>query len=135
MQSGVQANSTRPSVSAGVRGNARRRPASARPRARRERTEREDGRRKKPTPFLFLNTSTAAPRECGEGELVSRVHTLVGGVVQVYHRLQVLEEEEKVRKVEQEIERENQGRGETHMKMTMDGDGRTQNLEPQCVCG
>ena len=31
----------------------------------------------------------------GEGELVSGVHTLVGGVVQVYHRFQVLEEEEK----------------------------------------
>ena len=56
---------------------------------------------------------------CGEGELVSGVHTLVGGVMQVYHRLQVLEEEEKERKVEQEVERENQGRGETHMKMTM----------------
>ena len=27
---------------------------------------------------------------CGEGELVSRVHTLVAGVVQVYHRLHVL---------------------------------------------
>ena len=58
-------------------------------------------------------------KKCGEGELVSGVHTLVAGVVQVYHRLQVLEEEEKGRKVEQEIERENQGRGETHMKMTM----------------
>ena len=44
---------------------------------------------------------------CGEGELVGGVHTLVGGVVQVYHRLQVQEEEEKERKVEQEIEREN----------------------------
>ena len=32
---------------------------------------------------------------CGEGELVSGVHTLVAGVVQVYHRLQVVEEEEK----------------------------------------
>ena len=35
---------------------------------------------------------------CGEGELVGGVHTLVGGVVQVYHTLQVLEEEEKGRK-------------------------------------
>ena len=32
---------------------------------------------------------------CGEGELVGGVHTLVGGVVKVYHRLQVQEEEEK----------------------------------------
>ena len=32
---------------------------------------------------------------CGEGEDVSGVHTLVAGVVQVYHRLQVVEEEEK----------------------------------------
>ena len=39
--------------------------------------------------------------------------------MQVHHRLQVLEKEEKGRKVEQEMERENQGRGETHMKMTM----------------
>ena len=45
---------------------------------------------------------------CGEGELVGEVNTFVGGVVQVYHRLQVQEEEEKGRKVEQEIERENQ---------------------------
>ena len=45
---------------------------------------------------------------CGEGELVGGVHTLVCGVVQVYHRLLVKEEEEKGRKVEQEIERENQ---------------------------
>ena len=43
---------------------------------------------------------------CGEGELVSGVHTLVAGVVQVYHRLQVVEEEEKGRKVEREVERE-----------------------------
>ena len=42
---------------------------------------------------------------CGEGELVGGVHPLVGGVVQVYHRLQVIEEEEKERKVEQEIGR------------------------------
>ena len=46
---------------------------------------------------------------CGEGELVSRVHTLVAGVVQVYHRLHVVGEEEKERKVEQEVEREDQG--------------------------
>ena len=42
---------------------------------------------------------------CGEGELVNGVHILVARVVQVYHRLQVLEEEEKGRKVEQEIEK------------------------------
>ena len=53
----------------------------------------------------------------GDGELVSGVHTLVGGVVQVHHRLQVLEEEEKGRKVEQEIEREN--RGEENAQMTV----------------
>ena len=59
-------------------------------------------------------------------KIVGGVHTLVGGVVQVYHELQDLEEEDKGREEVQEIERENQGRGETHMKMTMDGDGRTQ---------
>ena len=45
---------------------------------------------------------------CGEGELVRGVHTLIAGVVQVYHRLHVVEEEEKGRKVEQEVERESQ---------------------------
>ena len=57
---------------------------------------------------------------CGEGELVGGVHTLVAGVVQVYHRLQVLEEEEKGRKVGQEIERENQGEENARMTMHMD---------------
>ena len=50
----------------------------------------------------------------GEGELVSRVHTLVAGVVQVYHRLQVVEEEEKGR-IEQEVEREDQGEETAHV--------------------
>ena len=54
---------------------------------------------------------------CGEGELVSRVHTLVAGVAQVYHRLHVGEEEEKGRKVEQEVEKEDQG--EENAQMTM----------------
>ena len=56
---------------------------------------------------------------CGEGELDGGVHTLVGGVVQVYHVLPEPEEEDKGREEVQEIERENQGRRETHMKMTM----------------
>ena len=56
---------------------------------------------------------------CGKGELVGGVHTLVGGVVQVYRRLQVQEEEEKVRTVEQEIERENQGEENAQMTMHM----------------
>ena len=59
-------------------------------------------------------------RMCGEGELVGGVHTLSGGVVQVYHRLQVQEEEEKGRKVEQEIERENQGEENAQMTMHME---------------
>ena len=53
---------------------------------------------------------------CGEGELVGGVHTLVGGVVQVYHRLQVLEEEEKGA----EVERENQGEETAQMTMHME---------------
>ena len=57
--------------------------------------------------------------KCGEGELVSGVHTLVAGVVHVYHRLQVVEEEEKGRKVEQEVRRENQSEENTHTWMTM----------------
>ena len=58
--------------------------------------------------------------KCGEGELVSRVHTVVAGVVQVYHRLHVVEEEEKVRKVEQEVEREDQNEQTTHTWMAME---------------
>ena len=57
---------------------------------------------------------------CGEGELVSGVHTLLGGVVQVYHRLQVVEEEEKGRKVGQEVEREDQGEETAHTWMAME---------------
>ena len=57
---------------------------------------------------------------CVEGELVSRVHTLVAGVVQVYHRLQVVEEEEKGRKVEQEVERESQSEETARMTMHME---------------
>ena len=57
---------------------------------------------------------------CGEAELVRRVHTLVAGVVQVYQRLQVVEEEEKARKVEQEVEREDQGEETAHMWMAME---------------
>ena len=59
---------------------------------------------------------------CGEGELVSGVHTLVAGVVQVYHRLQVVEVEEKGRRVEQEVEREDQGE-ETAHSTHVDGHG------------
>ena len=48
------------------------------------------------------------------------MHTLVAGVVQVYHRLHVVEEEEKVRKVEQEVEREDQGEETAHTWMAME---------------
>ena len=57
----------------------------------------------------------------------------MAGVLQVCHRLHVGEEEEKGRKVEQEVKRESQGRGETHMKMTMDGGEWRKHLEPRCV--
>ena len=57
---------------------------------------------------------------CGEGELVKRVHTLVAGVVQVHHRLQEVEEEEKGRKVEQEVQREDQGEETARMTMHME---------------
>ena len=57
---------------------------------------------------------------CGEGELVSGVHTPVAGVVQVNHRLQVLEEEEKGRKIEQEVEREDQDEETARMTMYME---------------
>ena len=58
---------------------------------------------------------------CGEEEVVRGVHTLIAGVVQVYHRLHVGEEEEKGRKVEQEVERESQSEETAHVDMTMDG--------------
>ena len=55
---------------------------------------------------------------CGEEEVVRGVHTLVAGVVQVYHTLHVVEEEEKGRrKVEQEVEREDQGEETAHTWM------------------
>ena len=57
---------------------------------------------------------------CGEGELVSGVHKLVAGVVQVYHRLQVVEEEKKGRKVEQEMEKEDQSEENARMTMHME---------------
>ena len=46
-------------------------------------------------------------KTCGEGEDVSGVHTLLGGVVQVCHELLVVGEE-KVRQEEQEVESEGQ---------------------------
>ena len=57
---------------------------------------------------------------CGEEEDVRGVHTLIAGVVQVYHGLHVAEEEEKGRKVEQEVEREDQGEETAHMNMNME---------------
>ena len=56
---------------------------------------------------------------CGEEEVVRGVHTLIAGVMQVYHRRHAGEEEEKGRKVEQEVEREDQGEENTHTSMTM----------------
>ena len=59
---------------------------------------------------------------CGEGELVSRVHTLVGRSAQVVY------EREEV----QEIERESQGeekRSDDHEDGVKDS-----LLEPRCVC-
>ena len=58
-----------------------------------------------PPPGQRWKSNEAVRRRCGEEELVRGVHTLVAGVVQVYHRLHVVEEEEKGRKVEQEVER------------------------------
>ena len=56
---------------------------------------------------------------CGEGELVGGVHTLVGGVVQVYHVLPELVEEDKGREEVHEIEKENQGEENAQMTMHM----------------
>ena len=72
---------------------------------------------------------------CGEGELVSRVHTLVWRSVQVYHELQELEEEDKGREEVQEIEKESQVE-ENHSHGHDYGDDLKglKRLEPQCVC-
>ena len=70
---------------------------------------------------------------CGKGELVNRVHTLVGRSAQVVCELQVLEEE-KVREDVQEIEKENQGeekRSDDHDHVNGVKDST---LEPRCVC-
>ena len=58
---------------------------------------------------------------CGEGELDGGVHTLVGGIVQVYHVLPELEQEDKGREEVQEIERESQGQ-ENHSHGHDNGD-------------
>ena len=47
-------------------------------------------------------------------------NTLVARVVQVYHRLHVVEEEEKGRKVEQEVEKEDQCEETAHTWMAME---------------
>ena len=74
-------------------------------------------------------------RSCGEEEVVIDVHTLIAGVVQVYHRLHVDEEEEKGRKVEQEVEREGQCEETAHVDMTMDEVNGTNILsQGACVC-
>ena len=74
---------------------------------------------------------------CGKEGLVGGVHTLVGGVVQVYHRLQVQKEEEKERKVEQEEEKEDQGEETAHMDDYGDavkGANRLSLSHGACVC-
>ena len=52
---------------------------------------------------------------CGEEEVVRSVHTLIAGVVQVYHRLHVVQEEEKGRKVEQEVEKKDRSEETAHV--------------------
>ena len=69
---------------------------------------------------VYSTCSTIDVDFCGEEELVRGVHTLVARVVQVYHRLHVVEEEEKVWKVEQEVEREDQGEETAHTWMAME---------------
>ena len=65
------------------------------------------------------------PSTCGEGELVSTVHTLVAGVVQVYHRLHAVEE----------VEREDQSEETAHTWMVHGDDMKDSNLsQGACVC-
>ena len=66
------------------------------------------------------NSSCVELAICGEEEVVRGVHTLITGVVQVFHRLHVVEEKEKERKVEQEVEREDQGEETAQVNMNME---------------
>ena len=68
---------------------------------------------------------------CGEGEDVSSVHTLLTGVVQVCHELLVGEEEEKEeeqgRQEDREVKGEGQGEEIAHVDDYVDGmKGETQ---------
>ena len=56
----------------------------------------------------------------GEEEVVKSVHTLIAGVVKVYHGLHVVEEEGKGRKVEHEVEKEDQSEETAHVNMNME---------------
>ena len=57
---------------------------------------------------------------CGEEEVVRGVRILLARVVQVSHRLHVVEEEEKERKVEQEVKKEDQSEQTAHVDMNME---------------
>ena len=70
--------------------------------------------------FQFSSNDTHSSEFCGEEEVVRGVHTLVAGVVQIYHRFHAVEEEERERKVEQEVERDNQGEETAHTWIAMD---------------
>ena len=70
--------------------------------------------------YLHAQRERPALEDCGEEVVVRGVHTLIAGVVQASHRLHVVEEEEKGRKVEQEVEREDQGEETAHVNMNME---------------
>ena len=75
---------------------------------------------------------------CGEGEVVRGVHTLIAGVVQAYHRLHVVDEEEKVWKVEQEAEKEDESEETPHTHVDDHVDevnGANILSHGACVCG
>ena len=69
--------------------------------------------------FKHVYLTQILDRNCGEGEDVSSVHTLLSGVVQVCHELLVGEEEEKEeeqgRQEESEVKGEGQGEETAHM--------------------
>ena len=71
---------------------------------------------------------------CGEEEVVRSVHTVIAGVVQVYHGLHVIEEEEKGRKVEQEIEREDRSEETAHVDDHGDDMNGANLSQSACVC-
>ena len=83
------------------------------------------------------NEDTCQSETCGEEEVVRSVHTLIAGVVQVYHRLHVVEEEEKGRKARARSRKgRSRRRDHTHVDDHVDDvNGSNILSHGACMCG